>query len=201
VTTFYLIRHAHCSCLGQSLAGWAPGVHLSREGALQSERLADMLSTRRIDAIYCSPLERAFETAEPLALRMRTRIHVSDKLGEIRFGEWTGSTFLKLSSYTVWNRFNTFRSGTRIPQGDLMIEVQARIVSELDRLLSEHPGRCIALISHADVIRSALAFYAGIPLDIMQRIEISPASVSTLVLEDSGPRILQINFTFDQTAE
>ncbi len=194
---FYLIRHAHCDCIGKTLAGWQKGIHLSPEGAHQAERLADRLSGAPIEAVYCSPLERAFETAEPLARRLNARIRVSDKLGEIRFGEWTGSTFLKLSAHPVWNRFNTFRSGTRIPEGDLMIEVQARIISELDRLRSEHPGRGVAVVSHADVIKSALAFYAGIPLDIMQRIEISPASVSTLLLEDDGPKIMQVNFTCD----
>ncbi len=198
MTTFYLIRHAHCDCIGRRLAGWEPGIHLSPEGVRQAERLAEALSGSRIDAIYSSPLERAFETAEPLAARTHARIHVSDKLGEIRFGKWTGSGFRQLGSRPVWNRFNAFRSGTRIPEGDLMIEVQARIISELDRLRAEHRGGSLALVSHADVIRSALAFYAGIPLDIMQRIEVSPASVSTLVLENEGPRILQINKTFNE---
>jgi len=195
LTTFYLIRHAHCDTLGVLLAGWKEGIHLSPEGLRQAEQLATLLAACRIDAIYSSPLERAYETAGPLAQRSGIRIHISDRLGEVRFGRWTGCTFQQLDADPLWRRFNTFRSGTRIPEGELMIEVQARIICELDRLRSGHPGHALALISHADVIKAALAFYGGIPLDIMQRIEISPASVSTVVLEDGDARILNVNLT------
>ena len=115
------------------------------------------------------------------------RIEISEGLGEIRYGNWTGRSFRDLDQDPDWCRFNLFRSGIRIPGGDLIIDVQGRIVSELDRIHSEFPGITAALVSHADAIKACVAYYAGIPLDLMQRIEISPASVTTLILKRAAP--------------
>ena len=115
----------------------------------------------------------------------------------MRFGAWTGRRIAELESEPRWRLFNQYRSGTRAPAGELMVESQARIVTELECLKARHPGETIAAVSHADIIRAALVYYLGLPIDLHQRIEISPASFSILELNDWGPRVLKLNETAD----
>lgn len=195
MSTFYLIRHATNDFVGKSIVGWTPGVSLNAEGRAQAERLAWKLLGRGITRLYSSPLERALETAGPIAEALGLRVEVHDALGEVRYGEWTGKRFDELERDPRWRLFNHYRSGTRAPGGELMLESQARIVNELECLRVRHPAETIAAVSHADIIRAALVYYAGIPIDLHQRLEISPASFSILTLADSGPRILKLNET------
>jgi len=197
MSTFYLIRHAITDFVGKAIAGWTPGVCLNDEGRAQAERLAWKLLGRGITKVYSSPLERALETAGPIAEALGLRVEVRDALGEVRFGDWDGKRLDELDRDPRWRLFNQYRSGTRAPGGELMIESQARIVSELECLRARHPAETIAAVCHADIIRAALAYYVGIPIDLYQRIEISPASFSILTLDDSGPRILKLNETAD----
>jgi len=195
MTTFLLIRHGINDLVDRAIAGWMPGVHLNPEGRAQAERLAERLGETRIAAIYSSPLERACETAEPIARRRGLPVQICQAVGEIQFGDLTGHSLEHLADLPGWRRFNSFRSGTRPPDGELMLEVQARTVTELERLRERHPEETVVVVSHGDVIKAAVAHYAGIPLDLFQRIEISPASVSILTLDESGPRLLRINDT------
>jgi probable phosphoglycerate mutase len=110
-------------------------------------------------------------------------------------GEWTGLSFDQLDARNEWRRFNTVRSMTRIPGGELMLETQARIVTELEALRCRHPEKVVAVISHGDVIKCAVAHFAGAPLDLFHRIEISPASVSVVGLADYGPHLQRVNDT------
>jgi probable phosphomutase (TIGR03848 family) len=197
MTTFWLIRHAETDAIGRFLAGRMAGVHLNPAGRLQAERLVSRLERTAVDAIYSSPLERALETAEPLARERGLAIQPCEAANELDLGEWTGKSFKELEARAEWHRFNTVRSLTRIPGGELMLDVQARIVSELDCLRHRHPSHNVAVVSHGDVIKGAVAHYAGIPLDLFHRIEISPASVSVIEVDDHGPRILRVNHTGD----
>ncbi len=146
-------------------------------------------------AVYSSPLERALETAEPIARNAGVASQTSEAFGEIQFGEWTGHTFEELAPLPEWKLFNTQRSTARIPGGELMLEVQTRVLSELERLQKKHPEQTIAIVSHCDVIRAAIAHYAGIHLDMILRLEISPASVSVVEVNEYGPRIVSLNDT------
>jgi probable phosphoglycerate mutase len=194
VTTFLLVRHALCDPVGKSVAGRAPGVSLNEEGRRQAERLASALAERRnIDAVYSSPLERSWETARTIAGRLELPVQVSPALTEIDFGEWTGKSFEMLDTDPHWRRFNMYRSGTRVPGGEHMLQVQARAVAELERLRERHGNSSVVVVTHGDVVRAIVAYHAGIPLDLFQRIEIDPASVSTLDLTEDSARILQLN--------
>ena len=195
MTTFLLIRHAATDLLGRTLAGRAPGVHLNMEGEAQAQRLAQRLASAALTAVYASPLERALETAAPIGRRHGLEVVASHALMELDFGAWTGCTFDELSDQPQWRLFNTFRSGTRPPDGELMIEGQARIVAELTRLREHHPNGPVAIVSHADMIKAAVAHYLGVHLDLFHRIEISPASVTTVALHEWGPQVLQLNGT------
>lgn len=195
MTTFLLIRHADNPLVGKAVAGWLPDIHLNEDGRKQAGKLAERLSGVAVRAIYSSPLERARETAAPLAERLRLPVHVSEALGEIGFGAWTGRELQDLGGDPEWQRFNIFRSSTRVPGGELMLEVQARMVTELERLREHYPEATLALVSHGDPIRATLAHYAGIPLDLFHRLEISPAAVSILRLHTDGAQILRMNDT------
>lgn len=188
-----LIRHAHHDYIGRAIAGWLPGVSLSKFGKTQAVALPKRLARSRISAIYSSPLERALKTAAPLAAALGMKVEIRDGLREIDFGEFTGHTMAELDLNPLWHRFNLSRSNTRAPGGELMLETQARMVAELERIRCENPDGVVAVFSHGDVIRAAVMHYAGIPLDFYERIEIDPASVNTIELFAHGPRIIRLN--------
>lgn len=195
MTRFLLIRHATTDAVGKRLSGRMKGVHLNEEGRAQAQRLAAQLSALDISVIYSSPLERAIETAESLAKAFNLSVIANDDFFEIDFGEWTNCMFEALEFKPAFKMFNSFRSCTRIPGGEMMIEAQARIISGLQKLSVQHLNKTIAIVSHSDLIKSAIAYFAGIHLDMFQRIEISPASVSMVELYDETARITAVNYT------
>jgi broad specificity phosphatase PhoE len=197
MTTFFLIRHATNDLVGWKLAGRAPEVHLNPEGRLQADRLADFLSRRSIDQVYCSPLERARETARPLCDRLGLEAQIAMELHEIDYGDWMGKAVADLDANPLWKRYNSFRSGTRAPGGELMLEAQVRVVRFMQRLGGEFPGQTLALVSHGDIVRAAVLYYFGAPIDCYNRLEISPASISQIRIGELGPQILGINQTVE----
>jgi broad specificity phosphatase PhoE len=199
MTTFLLIRHALCDPVGKAIAGRAAGIHLNQVGKDQADRLAVQLDEVAISAVYSSPLERALETAAPFAARKSLPVQIAAPLNEIDFGDWTGRTLSELDGLAEWRAFNSFRSGTRIPGGETMMEVLARATGEVERLQAAHPAPAdvVALVSHGDVLRGIVCHALGIAPDLLQRIELSPASVSVLVREGAGNRVLLLNATAD----
>jgi probable phosphoglycerate mutase len=147
----------------------------------------------KFDKIYSSPLERALETAEPIARAMKLEVRKSDALNEIDFGEWSGKTFEQLDSDERWRHFNSCRSTASVPGGESFLEVQNRVLKEIDRLAHEHREARVAIVSHADPIKAVIGYFAATPIDLIQRFEISPCSVSVITLDEEGPRISRIN--------
>ncbi|WP_324673925.1 histidine phosphatase family protein [Hymenobacter sp. GOD-10R] len=195
MTRFLLIRHATTDAVGKRLSGRTPGVALNNEGQAQAQRLAQQLTSLPLDALYSSPLERAVQTAEPIAKAKGLETIICEAVLEMDFGQWTNRTFKELESDSQFQHFNTFRSNTRIPGGELMLEAQARMVRGLEKLGAQHPNQTVAVVSHADLIKAAVAYYAGIHLDMFQRLEISAASVSIVEVYEETARILLINHT------
>ena len=195
MTTFFLIRHAACSGLGQTLWGRTPNVCLNEKGKLQAQRLAQRFEGIKLEALYSSPLERALKTAETLAHSMNLEVKKSEALNEIDFGDWTGKTFERLSTDERWRRFNSCRSTATVPNGESFLEVQNRVVKELGVLSHQHSNASLALVSHADVIRAAVAYFAATPIDLIERIVISPCSVSVVALDMARATLLTINNT------
>jgi probable phosphomutase (TIGR03848 family) len=199
-TTIVLVRHGQTDWIGHAVAGRQPGVHLNAEGATQARALPTRLAGLPIHALYSSPLERAVETARPLASALRLEVQVCEDATELEFGDWTSRGFDTLEQETAWRRFNSFRSFARASGGELMPEVQTRIIRALERLRARHPGETVVLVSHGDVIRAALAYVLGVPLDLFQRIEIRAASISRVRLYDDGLLVLGVNDTGQQYA-
>lgn len=195
MTTFLLIRHGHTALVGKALAGRQAGVPLDEAGLAEAQSLVTRLSGTPVDVIYSSPLDRALQTAQPLASSRKLTVIPRARLAEIDFGTWTGKTLEELATDPLWNRFNAFRSSSRCPNGESMIDLQLRMVAELEELRAAHPDSTVALFSHGELIRATVIHYAGIPIDLCLRIEVFPASVSVLTLADWGARIVCINNT------
>jgi probable phosphomutase (TIGR03848 family) len=193
MTTFLLIRHAEYAGIGTALIGRTPGIRLDERGQAQAQALAERLSGLPIRAIYTSPLERARETALPLGEHLGLQVRVCWELNEINFGEWQGRTFAELGDQPRWQQWNAFRSGGAPPGGETMLAAQARMVQAIAACREHHPHAAVALVSHSDMIKAALTYFLGMPLDLLGRLEIAPASVSALQIDDYGARLLLLN--------
>lgn len=193
MTTFFLVRHAEHRVQGAKLVGRMPGIGLSELGRRQAERLGQDFAGMPIEAVHTGPLDRAVATARAIGTRIGCEPVVTEALDEVDFGAWTGRTFAELEPEPPWRMWNSFRSGSRPPGGEAMLDVQQRAVGFLERLRREHGETHMVLVSHADVIRAVLAYHLGMPLDLMLRLEVAPASVSTLVVTDWDARLLGLN--------
>jgi probable phosphoglycerate mutase len=199
-TTVFLIRHGSNPKVGKGLTGWLSGVSLDDNGRRQAEAVALNLADRGISAIYSSPLERALETAEPLARRLGIEVIREPGFGEVRYGEWQGKDFPEIGRDPIWKRFNEFRSGTRAPGGELMLETQARFVSALIAAGSRHGGESVAVFSHADAIKSGVCWILGMPLDFHNRLEILPGSITKVVMDaETFPSVRSVNVCPDNS--
>lgn len=193
MTTFYLIRHGERDTPPDVLPGRSAGIRLTERGREQAELIARRLASERVDLIYSSPLERAVETAGPLARDKHLAVELAPEFNELDAGLWTGRTFADLQLMRGWGPFNTFRSGSGATNGELALDVQYRFVGELLRLRGKFPHHGIACFSHQDSIRFALLYFLGMSLDHFQRIEISVGSISVLELSDIGACLVRLN--------
>ena len=193
MTTFLLIRHGETDAVGRSIMGWAPGWRLNENGRRQVERLAVRLKELPIQAIYTSPLERAVETAEAIARHHGITPQADDDFGEFHAGEFQGVAIAELDQRDDWRRFNAFRSGTRAPGGEIALETQTRVVRKIIEFGNKHRDQTVAIVSHGDPLRTAIAYFMGIPLDMLLRFEVHPASLSVLSLGDWGSKVLCVN--------
>jgi probable phosphoglycerate mutase len=193
VTVFHLIRHGEHGLLGRVLAGRMPGVGLTERGRAEIEAVATRLAEADVAALYSSPLQRTQESAAILSARLGVPIEFRDDVIELDYGEWTGATFESIRADPRWLQWSGTRSIACIPGGETMREVQRRATEALLELHARHPDNAIALVSHGDVIRAALVFALGMPLDFYHRIEVSQGSISTLRIEPNSIRVVAIN--------
>ena len=193
MTTFLLIRHGATEWVGQRIMGWTPGISVSFSGRAEVASLAESLAEVKLAAVYSSPLERALDTATAIARRQGMEASPHQAFGEIRFGDWTGRELRELDKEEHWRRWNTVRSLTRAPRGELTLEVQLRVYDALTELRDRHPEQKVAVVSHGDPIRAVIAHLAAIPLDLALRLRIDTASVSVVRLGDWEPEIMGVN--------
>jgi len=193
-TLVLLVRHGLTATTGRVLPGRAPGLHLSDEGRRQAEAVARRIAALpRVAAVYTSPLERARETALPIARARRLALRVERGLSEVDIGEWTGKPIARMIRRPEWRAVQRHPSGFRFPGGESFTEMQARVVGALGRLVARHPGRTIVAVFHADPIKAAVAHALGAHLDLFQRIAIAPASVTAIAYRAHGPVVLTVN--------
>lgn len=193
MTTLHLVRHAAHGQLGHALTGRTPGVHLSAEGRTQAALLADRFAKLPVAAVLSSPMERAQETAAPVAARLGLPVRTEPGLDEIDFGAWNGAAFDALEGSAEWLAWNRFRSFAPAPGGESMAAAQVRALGAVARLHRAYPDAELVAVSHCDVIKAVLAHFLGTPLDLFHRIEIGPASRSVLSLFQHDARIDAVN--------
>lgn len=190
-----LIRHGENEFVRQGrLAGRLSEVHLNERGLEQAEQVAQYLAGQKISAIYSSPLERTLETARPLSKALGLPVIIRQGLVEVNYGDWQGQELKTLRRKKLWKVVQGTPSLMRFPGGETFIDAQQRMHNELEELAARHKKTDVFVcFSHGDAIRLVAAFYLGLPLDLFQRLHVSPASITSLEFSAAGRRLISIN--------
>jgi probable phosphoglycerate mutase len=201
VTTVILVRHGLTAETGAALSGWTPGLHLDERGRTQAAALAEALRELPLTAIVSSPLERCVETASAL-LDDRTSdghplgLELDQRLGEVRFGEWTGRSLRDVAKEPLWKVVQAHPSAAVFPAGESLRDVQARAVAAIrDWNVRLGPDAVYVACSHGDPIRAIAADALGVHLDQFHRLAAEPCSVTVIRYTDLRPVILLLNGT------
>jgi probable phosphomutase (TIGR03848 family) len=197
-TLVLFVRHGATSTTGKVLPGRAPGLHLADSGRAQAMAVAERIATlKQVDAVYSSPLERARETAAPIAKARGLKVGINRGLLECDFGDWTGGELKALAKLPEWTTVQRYPSGFRFPGGESFVEMAARVQSAVVALTARHRGGVAVAVSHADPIKAVVADALGTHLDLFQRIVISPCSVTAILYGGGGPAVLTVNHIGD----
>ncbi|MGB7873843.1 MAG: histidine phosphatase family protein [Anaerolineales bacterium] len=190
-----LIRHGENEFVkAGKMAGQSPGVHLNKRGHEQALELAVALEQVPLKAIYSSSLERAIETAEPIAEGRKLEIQLRPQLMDNDIGKWQGRTLKQVRRIKKWKIVQQAPSRFTFPEGESFLETQARIASTLDEIAASHkPKDVVAVVFHADPIKLAVAHYLGMPLDYFQRLGCDTASVTVLFVSETGAHLIKLN--------
>lgn len=162
-------------------------------GKLQVCRLAKDIASITVDYVYTSPLQRAFETASQIGSAHGLQCHILNDLTEIDFGKWEGIPLTKLEMRKDWQAFLSSRTSCTPHGGESIQSVQKRMVRAVTALPREHPGSVIVVVSHADPLRTLIAYYLNLSLDLISTFDISPASVTALDVSEDKAVIRYMN--------
>lgn len=188
----FLVRHALTPITGVKLTGRLPGFDLSDKGREQADAAGVRLAEVPLKAIYSSPMERCVQTAEAIARHHKVTIQPVEELSEVDYGEWQGKTMKSLYGTKGWQKLKARPADFRFPGGETIREAQTRGISAIERLRAKHKDKGIVVCSHADMIRLAVSGYLGLGIDLYDRINIAPASITTIHLSDGTPRLLNL---------
>jgi probable phosphoglycerate mutase len=191
-STFILVRHGESEGVHDRLVGRSPGAALTERGRTQLRQTAAYLKDYKIDSYISSPQQRARETAEILA--GSGLVSIETAFDECDFGGWTGARFAELAENPEWKVYNELRSLHCAPGGESIADVQHRAVQRILQIRSEIPdGARVCVVTHGDVIRLVLTYFAAAPLDSFVRLHIDTGSVSIVWLGDGLPLIRCVN--------
>jgi len=192
VTTVLLVRHGLTDLTGPVLAGWTPDVHLTEQGQEQARALAERLAPVPLDAVVSSPLERCQETAAALGREVVT----DERLGECRYGDWTGQELKRLAKDPLWRQVQAHPSAVTFPGGESLRAVSARAVEAIRHWNAAlGPDATYAAVSHGDVIKAIVADALGLHLDQFQRITVDPCGLTVIRYAELRPFVLRLNDT------
>ena len=199
MTTVLLIRHGRTRANADGvLAGWSPGVHLDDHGVAQARALGARLAVVPLQAVVASPLERTQQTAELLLADRAAFVpmHSEERLGECRYGDWTGGSLKTLAKDPMWKVVQAHPSAAVFPgpEGESLADMQHRAVAAV----RDWNGRLgetglYAIVSHGDVIKAILADALGMHLDQFQRLRVDPCSVSIVDYTPLRPFVARVN--------
>jgi probable phosphomutase (TIGR03848 family) len=201
MATLILLRHGRTSANASgTLAGRTPGVRLDDLGVTQAGRAGDRLAVVPLAELVTSPLERCKETARAVAVRQagKPRVHSDRALTECDYGEWQGRKLRELAKLALWRTVQTNPSAATFPGGESLPQMQARAVDAVRRrdaaVTAAHGADGVWLaVSHGDVIKSIIADALGMHLDLFQRIQVDPASISVIRYTEARPYVLSSN--------
>ena len=191
-----LIRHGENDYVKTSkMAGRIPGIHLNEHGRKQAQALGEALKNFPITAIYSSPLERAMETAAPIAEARKLEINREPDLMDTDLGNWEGKSWKVLSLTKAWKIVQNAPSRFRFPEGESFAEAQVRYANVLERIVKKHrkPKDIVAVIFHADPIKLAISHFLGLPLDHFQRLSCNTGSLTMLHVSEAGANLVKLN--------
>jgi probable phosphoglycerate mutase len=198
VTTVLLIRHGLTDLTDPVLAGWTPGIHLDERGRAQAASLGERLRGVPLAAVVTSPLERCLETADRLLAGRSPApaLHVDTRLGEVRYGSWTGRELKDLRKEPLWRVVQGHPSAAVFPDGEGLAAVAARAVEAVhDWNTRLGPDATYAVVSHGDVIKALVADALGLHLDGFQRIVVDPCSLSVVRYLELRSFVVRVNDT------
>ena len=206
MTLVFLVRHGLTATTGNVLTGWTPGIGLDDRGRQQAEALAARLAPVPLDAIISSPLERCRQTADAIAATGEGRPAVvleDDRLGECHYGDWTGQPLKRLAKEPLWRVVQAHAGAARFPGsgGESIMDMQHRAVGAIrdwNRRLG--PQAAYLICSHGDVIKSVIADSLGMHLDMLQRIQVDPCSLTVIRYTPLRPFVLRMNDTGGEVA-
>jgi len=197
VTTVLLVRHGLTATTGHVLTGWMPGIPLDDRGQAQAAALAARLGPLKLDAIVSSPLERCLQTAAAIAAgRDSQQVTTDDRVGECRYGDWTGRPLKKLATEKLWRVVQAHPSAVTFPgpDGESMPDMQHRAVSAVRDWNARLGQDATYLIcSHGDVIKAIVADSLGLHLDQCQRIQADPCSLTVIRYTPLRPFLVRMN--------
>ena len=191
-----LIRHGENEYVKTGkLAGRLTGVHLNEKGQKQAQALGEALRDVPIKAIYSSPLERAMETANPIAESHKLTIMQESDLMDTDIGKWQGKSLKMLRLTKAWKIVQDAPSRFRFPEGESFPECQTRIMNTLERIIQKHhkPQDIVAVVFHADPIKLAISHFLGMPLDHFQRLSCDTGSLTALHVGDASANLIKLN--------
>lgn len=192
-TTFLLIRHAACELMDEILVGRTHDVSLSDIGRSQAQALGARLRADAPNVLHVSPRLRAQQTATAIASGTNTLVETDPSFDEVDFGAWSGQSFHSLQEDECWRQWNAERSLARAPQGETIHDVEQRVIARLRRLRDTYEGGRVAIVTHAEIVRTILYHYLGISLDRWWLMEVSPASVTTLIQRVDRTTVVAVN--------
>lgn len=190
-----LIRHGENDYVKKGrLAGRKPGVHLNEKGRAQARSAAKTLAKAKLKAVYASPLERTMETAQPIAEAHGLEVIPREGLLEVNYGKWQDRTLKQVARQKLWKLVQNHPSQARFPEGESFADAQHRIITEIETLCGMHKVKdMFVCVGHSDMIKLAVAYYLGTPLDLFQRIIVQPGSITTLHIAKGGIRVINLN--------
>ncbi|MGL5811695.1 MAG: MSMEG_4193 family putative phosphomutase [Nocardioides sp.] len=199
--TVVLLRHGRTTAnTAGVLAGRQGGVHLDEAGRTQAARAAQRLAEVPLAAVVSSPLVRCRETAaEVLRIgEFRPELQVDRDLTECDYGEWQGRSLKTLAKEELWTSVQQHPASVVFPGGESMRAMQSRAVAAIrsrDQALGGDigPETIWVAVSHGDLIKAVLADALGLHLDLFQRIQVDPGSMSIIRYSPLRPFVLATN--------
>jgi probable phosphomutase (TIGR03848 family) len=201
VTLVLIVRHGLTAATGSALTGRTPGIGLDDRGRAQAEAVAARLAQVKLDAIVSSPLERCFQTAQTIASAQQqavAAVQTDERFIEVGYGDWTGKQLRKLAREPLWRVVQAYPSAVTFPgdDGEALADMQRRAISGIRDWNAKIGGGGTYLIcSHGDVIKAILADSLGLHLDMYQRINIDPCSLSVIRFTPLRPFVERQNDT------